>query len=348
MHTRISLHEKVLVENDKLVQVITLENANGMSVELCDLGAALWRVQVPDSKNNKTDLVLGYEKAELWHNNPYFMGVTVGPVANRISEAEFIVDEQLYRLSANEGKHCLHSGEAGLQNVRWLFETGQSQKNAWAKFVYIRRDGEGGFPGNLHVEVEYRLTDDNILFTKYRATCDQNTPISITNHAYWNLADDKQDGILNHQLVINSQYYLPVSEQGIPTGEVKPTKGGPFDFSGGKSVGKDIAQVVSGYDHYMVLERHKSQQMFHALTLTEPKSGRRLELHTTELGLQFYSGCHMDGSVNERSGLPLSKYMGLCLETHGFPNAVNTAHFPTVIISPEQEYQQTNIYKFEF
>jgi len=344
----IKIEDKTLRTNDVIVKLITLSNRNGLKVTLCELGAAIWNISIPNRHGGTTDLVLGYEDEENWLTNPYFMGVTVGPVANRVAESCFDIDEQRHVLEANESNNCLHSGPSGLHSKFWLFESGDSQQDAWVKFVYTRPDGEGGFPGNLHLEVEYRITDDNCLLIKYRGSSDKTTPIALTNHSYFNLADDKSRGILDHRLQLFCDEYLPLNQASIPTGILRETADTAFDFRQPKAIGEDIDLVPPGYDHYFVLRRENPEKMRHAATLLEPESGRKMELHTTDVGLQFYSGCHMDGRTQQRGQLPLQPFSGLCLETHGFPNAVKFSHFPSVLVTPEQEYQHTNIYKFGF
>lgn len=333
------------------VQWITLYNSNGMKVTLSEFGASLIQVKVPakpDDRQELVDLTLGYGRPELWQSNPCYMGVTAGRVANRINNASYELDGECVKLHANEGANMLHGGSEGFHAKRWLFQVGASHKHAYVRFLLLSPDGEMGFPGNVQAEVEYRLNNDNQLITKFKASSDKTTPISMTNHAYWNLADSKASGILGHSLWLNTDRYLPVSSLGIPTGEVLSVEDTPFDFQQEKAVGEQIAQLEHGYDHYLVVKEHSETQMEKVAVLTDPSSGRSVEITSTEPGLQFYTGGYFDGSLPERNGGNLSKFMGLCLETHGYPDAPNHDNFPSVMLTPEQEYKQITIYKFTF
>lgn len=331
------------------INLITLTNCHGVNVTLSDLGASIWSVQVPSASNESdetVELILNYQDISQWRNNPYYFGVTAGRVANRIGGASFDLQGKTIKVQANEGINQLHGGPCGVSTRIWGYETTQDENSVAVVYRLTSKDGDQGFPGNIDIELEYRLNAQNELILNYRAKADQATPICLTNHAYWNLAGTSGNDILALELQLNADNILALDKAQIPTGELLAVKGGAFDFTQAKSVGKDIQQLDNGYDHFYVANRENDQSLMKIASLRDPSSGRVMEISTTELGVQFYSGNFLDGSIQGAQHKPLTKFMGLCLETHGYPNAVNHAHFPSIIVDKGKCYQQTTVHRF--
>lgn len=341
---------KQKIENSALaapLEIITLTNSHGLTVSLSNLGASIWSVTVPEKGDSQTstELVLNYQDVADWAKNPYYFGVTAGRVANRIGGASFDLNGKTINLMANEGNNQLHGGPGGLSQCFWSFETSQTTDSVAVIYRYHSPDGDQGFPGNMDIELTYRLTNDNELILTYQAVADQTTPICLTNHAYWNIAGSSANDVLGLTLEMPADNVLALNEQHIPTGEFTSVAGNAFDFRQSKPVGQDIQQLDNGYDHYFVLNRD-NQDLISVAKLTDPVSGRAMEILSTEAGIQFYSGNFLDGSHIGIDGNSMTKFKGLCLETHGYPDAVNHEHFPSVIVEKGQVYQQTTIHKF--
>lgn len=331
------------------LKLVTLTNTTGVTVTLSDLGASIWAMTLPNSEqpdNAPIDIVLNYQDLTNWVKNPNYFGVTAGRVANRIGGANFELAGKKIVLAKNEGNNQLHGGPGGVSTCVWSFTTEQDENSVAVIYTLHSADGDQGFPGNIDIELEYRLNEQNELSLTYKATADQTTPICLTNHAYWNIAGTSADDTLGLVLQINADHVLALDEEQIPNGELLPVKGSAFDFNQNKTVGQDIQQLDNGYDHFFVANREDDKSLMKIATLCDQASGRTMEILTTELGVQFYSGNFLDGSLMGAHGQPLTKFKGLCLETHGYPNAVNHPHFPSVIIEKGQTYQQTTIHRF--
>lgn len=324
------------------VKEFTLENINGMKAVILNYGGAIKSLMVPDKNGTTADVVLGFDSlgSYLQSDNPY-MGALIGRYANRIANAYFILNEMTYGLEANDNGNSLHGGIKGLDKVVWAAQ----QDNNSLQLNFVSIDGEGGYPGNLDIQVVYELTDDNELKISYTATTDKPTPVNLTNHSYFNLSGKKSSGILGHELYIKADNYTPVNEMLIPTGEIKKTAGTPFDFTTPKEIGRDIEQVPGGYDHNFVITR-EDKNITLVASLFDRQSGRLMEVLSTEPGLQFYSGNFLDGSLTGKENTPYHKYAGLCLEPQQFPDAPNQPAFPNTILQPGETYKQTTIYKF--
>ncbi|WP_299595215.1 aldose epimerase family protein [uncultured Microbulbifer sp.] len=321
---------------------VVLENAAGVQVEVSALGAGLTRVRAPDRHGVVEDIALGYRDVSLWQTNPLYLGVTVGRVANRIGGSKFSLSGKSYSLIANEGANQLHGGPKGISTQHWTLEDGGNAKTL--AFRYNSPAGENGYPGNVEISVSYQLTDDNRLICEYRAKSDCETPISLANHGYWNLAG--AGDVLQHELEIYADNTVELDAQQIPTGRINPVSGTAMDFRVAKKVGRDIDAVAGGFDHYWVVDGSDTGILKPVAWLYDPSSGRSMEVSSTAPGVQFYSGNFLDGSCENVDGSPMSRHSGLCLETHGFPDAVNRPEFPSVMIGPDMPYQQTMILKF--
>ncbi len=326
-----------------------MSNANGLEVTLTNYAAAIASIKVPDRAGQISDIVLGFSSLEGYLNDKVFMGAIVGRYANRIANARFTLDNNEYRLPANNRQHTLHGGPDGFFKKLWKTIAANDH---YVVFQHVSPDGEEGFPGNLTAEVRYSLNDSNELRLDYRAVTDQATVVCLTGHAYFNLAGEGHPSILDHELTIDSDLYVPTDSTSIPTGEIRPVKETPFDFTNTRRIGEKIdlgdEQLTSanGYDRCWVLRKKQIGQLARASVLREPQSGRRLEIWTTEPGIQFYSGNFLDGTITGKSGRTYPFRSGLCLETQHFPDSPNHAHFPTTVLRPGEEYRSTTIYKF--
>ncbi len=323
------------------LQVFTLENCGGLRVELCNLGASLQSVHVADRQGRYENVVLSYSNPRDHLNDAWYLGVTVGRVANRIGGAAIQRRDKRFALTANEGINQLHGGPAGLSQKRWQAELLGDKA---VRFSCRSADGESGYPGNLEVELTYELDDEDTLKLVYEARCDQDTPVSLTNHAYWNLAG--RGDVLGHRLQLAADQYLALDSAQIPTGEMCQVAGTAMDFRQVKPIGRDIDQVPGGYDHFWVVNRQNTGILKPIASLADPCSGRQMNILSTEPGVQFYSGNFLDGSRNDERGRALSRHSGLCLECHGFPDAPNHPHFPTIWVPAGQIYKQITTYQF--
>lgn len=325
------------------LHLFTLKNAHGMQVTLANLGASVRSLLVP-GRDGVKDVTLNYEAAENWFNNPYFLGVIVGRCANRIGHGRYEHAGKVFQLPCNDGVNHLHGGADGLAFRFWQGHVTEAGDSASVTFSVHVADGEDGYPGNLTAHVKYTLNQLNELHIEYHAQADQDCPLNLTSHMYFNLAGC--GSVLDQRLTLNAAGYLDVDEQLIPTGHVIEVSGGPMDFRQPKTIGSDIGEVPGGYDHFWQssLTKHARPEMLAALW--DEKSGRALTLLSTEPGVQFYSGNFLDGSLAGANGKPLQQYAGLCLEPHIHPDAVNHAHFPTVITPANQPYHQHSIYRF--
>lgn len=347
--TRMEIKKEIFgyLPDGQAIEAYLLTNSHGLKAKIMTYGATLISLEVPDRKGQMADIVLGHKELEGYlkrETNPYF-GATVGRYANRIAKGKFILDGIEYYLATNDGPNHLHGGLKGFDRVVWKAETFEEERAVGLRFSYLSPDGEEGYPGNLNCTVIYRLTEDNELRLDYEATTDKATPVNLTHHSYFNLAGEGQGTILEHELMINADYYTPVNAELIPTGEISPVKGTPFDFTVPKPIGLEIDQVQGGYDHNFVLRESESSLKL-AARLFEPVSGRLLEIYTTEPGLQFYSGNFLDGSIKGKSGRPYQKHAGLCLETQHFPDSPNRPHFPSTVLRQGEKYISTTVHRF--
>lgn len=327
----------------KDVFLFTLTNAKGNQAKISNYGGVLTSWVVPDKNGSSNSIVVGFDSLAGYLAKPPYFGALVGRYGNRIGNAKFTLDGKTYTLAANNGKNSLHGGLKGFDKQVWDASTeGDSIPSLTLK--YISKDGEEGFPGNLSVTVQYTLTDDDELKIEYSAETDKATPINLTNHSYFNLTGDVSNTILDHKLQINADNYTPVDTSLITTGEIKPVKGTPFDFTSSTKIGARIEQVKGGYDHNFVLNS-KDGSLQQAAILTDSISGRKLEVFTTEPGMQFYTGNFLDGSLKNHDGKPINQHSAMCMETQHFPDSPNKPNFPSVILKPGAKYHTVTVYK---
>lgn len=352
-----------LTKAGEAVEIYTLTNAGGLEARVMNYGATLVSLKVPDAQGQLDDVVLGYDSLPpyLRDDNPYF-GSTVGRYANRIGGARFELDGVEYKLAANDGPNHLHGGLKGFDKVIWGAEILEQvtevdspthHKGVGVRFWYRSPDLEEGYPGELLCQVSYILTDSNELVIYYAARTDKPTVVNLTHHSYFNLNGGKTN-VLNHQLAINADHFLPVDDVLIPTGELKEVAGTPFDFRNAKPIGQDIGAADEqlkrgqGYDHCWVLNRtNEGRQLQLAAVLTEPANGRKMTVLTTEPGLQFYSGNFLDGKYSGKNGRIYQDRWALCLETQHFPDSPNKPAFPSTVLRPGETYRSATVYKFD-
>ena len=330
----------------KKVYLYTLTNKNGSQVKISNYGGTITSWVTADNKGNKSSIVLGFGELKGYLAHPPYFGATVGRYGNRIANAKFTLDGKTYKLAANNGKNSLHGGLKGFDKVVW--DAAPLADNTPALTLnYLSKDGEEGYPGNLKVSVKFSFSDDDELKIEYNAETDKATPINLTNHTYWNLTGDVSNTILNQTITIDADRYTPVDTSLIPTGELKPVKGTPFDFTSPHKIGERIAQLPGkpgGYDHNFVLNK-KGTNLDKVATVTDSMSGRQLEVYTTQPGLQFYSGNFLNGSIKADNGKSIQQHAALCLETQHFPDSPNQPSFPSTILKPGEKYHTETMYK---
>jgi len=337
-------------EEGKNIDQYVLKNNKGMTVKIITYGGIITELLVPDRNGRVNDVVLGFDDLKGYlKGHPYF-GAIVGRVANRIAGGKFKLGDKEYTLAKNNGPNHLHGGIKGFDKVIWNAEPIYRSDGVGVRLSYLSPDGEEGYPGNLSVTVVYLLSNDNELKIEYKATTDRETIINLSNHSYFNLLGAENGLILDHELFINANYYTPVDDTLIPTGEIKPVEGTPLDFRKPTKIGTRIEQVKvgdnpSGYDHNYVLNGG-GVKLDLAAQVYEPTTGRFMEVYTTEPGVQFYSGNFLDGTLTGKKGVVYKKHHGFCLETQHFPDSINHPNFPSVVLKPGQMYTQTTVYKF--
>ena len=333
------------------IEVYTLRGGAGLEVRAMTFGGIILGIRVPDRDGNLDDVALGFDDPKAYlQENPH-LGAIVGRVANRIAGGRFVLDGKTYDLARNDGPNTLHGGLRGFDRFVWSAESSSARS-----LVLARRspDGEEGFPGNLDVRVTYTLTDHDALIVDYRAETDAPTPVNLTQHTYFNLAGAADGTVEEHVLQLHAAAFTPVSEAMIPTGEIRPVAGTPFDFRTptpiGARIDDDDAQLrfAGGYDHNFVLDRGGAADdaPIEAARVLEPSFGRVLVVSTTEPGVQLYSGNSLTGRLTGKDGRALARRTGLCLETQHFPDAPNQPAFPSIILRPGDVYRSRTVFRF--
>jgi aldose 1-epimerase len=331
------------------VQLFTLANANGVRATITNYGGTLTSLLVPDKDGKMGDVILGfdnvsgYQSPEFVKAGPYF-GALIGRYGNRIKGGKFSLEGKDYTLAKNNGPNSLHGGLKGFDKVVWQAEPASSADGQSLKLTYVSKDGEEGYPGTLTVNVVYTLTADNALKIDYTATTDKATVLNLTNHAYFNLNHGAGKDVLNHEVTLPADRYTVVDATLIPTGELRPVKGTPFDFTTPHAIGERIGQVPGGYDHNWVLNTATGEHA--AATVYDPATGRTLEVTTDQPGIQFYTGNFLDGTLKGKGGTVYGKHAGFCLETQHFPDSPNQPKFPSTELKPGETYHTVSTYKF--
>lgn len=332
------------------VHSFTLRNAQGMTATVCELGAVLVSVEMPDCQGISADLTLGYDSLEGWRGNAAYLGATVGRFGNRLRDGKFSLDGHTYQLATNNepgGIPChLHGGVTGFDKVLWR---GEARENS-VVFHYRSPDGEEGYPGTLDVEVTYTLTEENELIWDAKAVTDAPTIVNLVHHTYWNLSGDPRQSINDHLLQIHADHFLPTNAGLIPAGQGAEVADTPMDFTSPRLIGERVdadfeaLHFAGGYDHCWVLR--PSEGMRPAAVLSHPASGRKMEVFTNQPALQFYGGNFLDGSIVGKNGHTYGHRTGLCLETENFPDAPNQPSFPSAVLRPGEVYHHRLIHRF--
>jgi aldose 1-epimerase len=326
------------------VELFTLENANGLTCRAITYGATVTGLLVPDRSGRPGDVVLGHGSLEGYRTQGAYMGCAVGRFANRIARGRFTLDGTTYELPINDPPNTLHGGSVGFGKVVWKAVASETPGGPSVIFEHVSPDGDQGFPGTLRVRMTYSLTNANELRIDYEAQTDRATPVNLTHHSYFNLACGGD--VLGHMLQIRAGRYTPVDGSLIPTGELARVAGGPLDFTEMKPIGRDIAGVPGGgYDHNFVIDPGGPAPAL-AATLTDPASGRTMEVLTDEPGIQLFTASNLGGRAAAKRGGTYPRHPALCLETQHFPNSVNEPGFPTTVLRPGGKFQSTTIYRF--
>ncbi len=330
--------------DDKEVRLFTLENNKGMKVSITNYGAIITAVYTPDKNGEMADVVLGFDNLKSYVDGHPSFGSLVGRYGNRIAKGKFTLDGKEYTLAINNGENHLHGGIIGFDKKVWEADTFQKDNEVGLKLYYLSQDMEEGYPGNLNVHVTYTLTDDNELIIDYLASTDKATPVNLTSHSYFNLTGVKEN-IMAHEIMINADRFVAVDENLIPTGELPLCRNTVMDFEEMHTIARNFDKVEGGYDHCYVLNKD-GKELSLAAKVEEPKSGRTLEVWTTEPGVQFYTGNFLDGTLKGIQGVFYEKNFGFCLEAQHYPDSPNQPDFPNTILGVGESYLQTTIYKF--
>jgi len=332
-------------EGDRVINLYTLTNKNGMEVKITNFGGIITSVKVPDKNGAIENVVLGFDSLKTYQaGHPYF-GSLVGRYGNRIAKGKFVLNDTTYTLAVNNGENHLHGGLKGFDKQVFSVDTAYSSRDSVVLVLsYLSADMEEGYPGNLLVKVRYVVTGNNEIKIWYEAETDKATVLNLTNHSYFNLTGCKEN-ILNHELVLMADSITPADTTLIPTGVLAPVAGTSFDFTSAHKIGERIGEVPGGYDINFKL-RNKPGQLVQAAEVYEPVSGRLLQAYTTEPGVQFYTGNFLDGTLTGFNGVSYAQHFGFCLEAQHFPDSPNKPQFPTVVLNPGEKYRQLTVYRF--
>lgn len=335
----------------RTIERVTLHGAGGVRVSFIGYGGAITEVHVPDRDGVLADVALGYGTLDAYVADEVWLGSLIGRYANRIARGRFTLDGVRHQLGLNHGSHHIHGGRGGFDRVTWEVEPFHTSGGAGAVLRHTSPAGTEGYPGTLFVEVTYTLLDTAVLVLDYSAMTTAPTPVNLTQHGYWNLAGEGSGDVLGHELTLHASRYTPVDAASIPTGELRAVAGTAFDFRAptplGARIAADDAQLrqAGGYDHNYVLDR-AGEGLHLAARLYEPGSGRVLEVHTTEPGIQLYTGNALDGRITGKGGRPYGRHAGVALETQHFPDSPNQPRFPSTILRPGETFQSRTVYRF--
>jgi aldose 1-epimerase len=333
------------------VRLFTLTNASGVEVRALTYGLIIVSLKLPDRNGRLGDVVVGHETLEGYLTKSRFFGAVVGRYGNRIANGRFSLDGHSYQLPQNNGTNHLHGGVKGFDKIVWDATIARDPRGPSVVFTHTSADGNEGYPGTLTARITYTLTEQNELVVDYHATTDKPTIVNLTQHSYFNLAGEGARDILDHRLTLKADRYTPVDGSMIPTGELAPVDGTPFDFRREARIGARIdddhpqIRLASGYDHNFVLTRN-GPGLVQAIRVVEPDTGRTLDISTTEPGVQFYSANKLDSSFVGKGGHIYGSRTAFCLETQHFPDSPNKANFPSTVVRPGDEYKSTTIFGF--
>ncbi|MFP4229029.1 MAG: aldose epimerase family protein [Salinivenus sp.] len=346
-------------DTTSLLKVHVLTNANGVELRTMNYGGTILGLRLPDRNGSFEDVVLGLSSPERYRSEAYaseapYLGALIGRYCNRIEGGQFDLDGHTYQLTTNHGPHHLHGGETGFDQRLWTAHPFEDD-GVGIRYSYASPEGEEGYPGRLTTTVTYRLRDDNALVVDYEAHTTAPTPVNLTQHTYFNLAGHDAADVLDHRLTIDADHFTPVDASLIPTGEIRPVAGTPFDFRRPTRIGARLdtdsrqLRYGNGYDHNFVLNETGADETVPALAARafEPDSGRELTVYTTEPGVQLYTGNSLSGTLTGKNGATYDAHSGFCLETQHFPNSLNEPDFPSTILRPDETYRSTTIYAFD-
>jgi aldose 1-epimerase len=334
------------------VSLYTIANSKGISVNIANIGAAIQSVLVPDKNGELADIVLGNDTLEGYANDDFYIGTIVGRYANRIAGGKVEIDGKTYQLAVKDGGFHHHGGKSGFNKKIWRSEAFEHTDLAGVQLNYLSADGEEGFPGNLLTTVTYTLNNENQLIVDYKAETDKPTILNLTQHMYFNLAGHNKGSILDHQLMLPHNQYLPVNSMQVPKGEQAAVEGTPFDFTIPKTIGQDINAdneqigLSRGYDHSWVIKQSRTDELILAASVTESESGRKMNVYTTEPAIHVYTGNFLDGSPGKNNS-PYNFREGFCLETQNYPDSPNHPDFPSAVLNPGETFTSKTIFEFE-
>ena len=338
-------------EDNVTVYQFVLSNENGMEVSIINYGGIITSLKAKDRHGKYQDIVLGFNSLAPYEDeNPYF-GALIGRYGNRIAKGAFRLDDKTYNLDINNAPNHLHGGLKGFHKVVWNPKEIINDTNVSLELTYLSKHMEEGYPGNLDVKVTYTLNNKDELHVLYEAETDKKTIINLTQHSYFNLSGDFSEDILNHEIRINADAFLPVDETLIPTGEIRSVEGSPFDFRNLKLIGRDIdsndnqIKFGKGYDHCWVIN-NQDAGLRHVASLYHSQTGRIMEIESDQPGIQFYSGNFLDGTLESKGEGYYNYRTGLCLETQQYPDSPNQKNFPSVVLNPNEKYITKTIFKF--
>lgn len=349
--TNISKEDFGQTSDGQKVQLYTLKNTQGAEAKIMTYGGTVVSLTVPDRNKKLDDVVLGLTSVADYQKGTAYFGALIGRYGNRIAKGSFRLNGTEYKLAVNNGENHLHGGIKGFDKVIWSATEKRTPNGPALSLTYLSKDGEEGYPGNLRVTVVYTLTNRNELKIDYAANTDKDTVLNLTHHSYFNLAGEGNGDILSHLLTINAAKFTPTDAGNIPTGELRAVSGTPFDFNQPTAIGARINQDDGqlkfglGYDHNYVVNG-RAGTLRRAASVYEPTSGRVMEVWTTEPGIQFYTGNHLDGSLVGPGGKPYQVRTGFCLETQHFPDSPNKPSFPSTVLKKNQRFTSTTIYRF--
>ncbi len=341
-----------MAQTDSSQRVFTLANTNGMEVRVAEYGATVLSIRVPDRDGLIDDVTLGFDRVEDYTTHGGHFGAVVGRYANRIANGQFTLDGRSYQLARNNGPNHLHGGVRGFDKMYWSGERSIRNDDPAVSLRYTSAEGEEGYPGAVDVTVTYTVTPINTLIVAYRAVTNAPTPINLTQHSYFNLAGSSSThGVLDHMLTLNATAYTPVDAGLIPTGQIEPVEGTPFDFRAPMAIGarinadNDQLRLGNGYDHNFVIDR-AGAGLVQAAHVSESTTGRTLDVRTTEPGVQLYTANSLDGTVIGKGGRPYRRFDAFCLETQHYPDSPNHPAFPSTILRPGKPYQSRTEFAF--
>ena len=349
---RISVDPFGTLADGREVQLFTLQNANGMTVEIINLGGIIVSLSVADSSGNFADVTTGFDDPQIYVDGAGFAGAIVGRYANRIANGRFSIDGVEYMLAQNNGDNAIHGGIVGFDKKIWEPETFSSTTDSRLVLTTFSPDGEEGYPGRVDVTVSYTLNDENQLIIDYSASTDKATVINLTNHAYFNLEGHNAGSILDHEISINADRYTPVDNESIPTGEIVAVANSPLDFRRAKPIGQDIdssheqIRFGSGFDHNFVINHEQAGELSLAAAVYAPISGRTMTVYTDQPGMQFYTGNFLNGRLGGKNGAQYDRREAFCLETQHYPDSPNKPEFPSTLLRPGDQYETRTIFEF--